>query len=234
MILDNPRGGKFWSGHAWQKAKAGFATLVGSFGSEFFHGPKQLDRRFRLLKLPQKRKPNGVAPRLRFVKCPTDLSRLQTRIIRTHKEATLAHRFYNVDLPSGKSYCALGSMAAPTSSIVSSPLMQRLRDLTSGHIIQLTVHGKGCKASFEPEWPHLIYRGKGRNVDFTNPCIRASPECRAFINKTGDLITLHGYDRQKLQQLARVIQGRSEYSRLTSAGIQYAQRPLQTKQKKGR
>lgn len=218
----------------WKTRCVSFATLAGTFGSEFFHGAKRLDRRFRLMKLPRKHQPTGVAQRLRFVKCPPELVRLQTRAIRKQREGVLGHRFYNVDLPNGQQYCALGSMAASTTTLAQTPLLQRLQEITSGHTLQLTIHGKGCRVAFEPEWPHLVYRGKGRNIDFTNACIRASPECRAFISKAGDLITLHGYDCQKVRQLARVIQGRNRFSRLTSAGIQYAERPIQLKRKKSR
>lgn len=78
-----------------------------------------------------------------------------------------------------------------------------VKERTRGFAVQLVLEGRGVKAYWEPNPPHLRARlGVGAKVtDLTQYCTR-DPDVDIHVNKQGDLIVLHGPTKERVGTLA--------------------------------
>ncbi|KAF8820430.1 HECT-domain (ubiquitin-transferase) domain-containing protein [Cardiosporidium cionae] len=103
--------------------------------------------------------------------------------------------------------CLLGS--ANSRLIHAKSIENHLYASTRGFASQIILHGRGVKAYFEPVWPHLFIRlGVGsKPMDVTSVALRFPNEVRLYVDKSGNLLTVHGTDKCKVGNItARLLQ----------------------------
>lgn len=215
-----------------------FASLTSTFGSELFHGPKIVNPGVRMVELPKENR--KIKHRVVYMKYPKELSQIKARYFMR----TGAHfkRFYHMTMKDHE-VCIVGSTEAKNlktkrmSNVsvfhyiwnIQKCFVQELQCRTRGFAMQLIIEGKGKRAYFDPEYPHLMCRFSAKLLDFTNPVLRVADSVRVYINKLGTVITLFGYHKEKIRKLASLIQEKGQCNAYTMRGVHFSGFPLKPK-----
>ncbi|CEM12209.1 unnamed protein product [Vitrella brassicaformis CCMP3155] len=102
---------------------------------------------------------------------------------------------------------------------------------TRGWAVQIVLHGRGVKAYWEPDYPHLMIRlGVGvKAMDCTRIAKGSAGDAKVELGKKGDLIVVRGFDKEKVGKLAWCLFQKVEANVYTMKGGHIADHPIAQK-----
>lgn len=172
---------------------------TGRFGVEFFGGRRPFDLTYQWPDAP-KEKYNPKPYALEFAKYPGIVSGLGAEYFyRPGRKHQLT--YYHMRSPSSGGTVLVG--ATDPRAREARTIDNYLKERTRGFAVQLILEGRGVKAYFEPTFPNLKVRlGVGAKVqDLSEYCTR-DPDVEVTVNKTGNLVVVHGPNKARVGTLA--------------------------------
>jgi hypothetical protein len=172
---------------------------TGHFGVEWFGGRRPVDTAYQWPD-PPKEEYNPKPYTLGFAKYPGLVSGLGADYFyREGQRHSLT--YYHMRSPSSGDTVVVGATDPRVRE--ARTIDNYLKERTRGFAVQLILEGRGVKAYFEPKFPHLKVRlGVGAKVqDLSEYCTR-DPDVEVSVNKTGNLVVLHGPNKARVGTLA--------------------------------
>lgn len=179
------------------KRKAG-----GYFGVEWFMGRREWTLNARFNGLP-KEPYNGKPYKMEFVKYNGVASGLGSEYY--FREGQKAPLTYYHHLGTEKSLYANTVFVGATSERAreARTIDNYVKERTRGFAVQIALEGRGVKAYYEPEFPHLKARlGVGAKVKDLSEFCMIDPDINIHVSKKGDFVVVHGPNKARVGTLA--------------------------------
>uniref|UniRef100_A0A3B0N913 Uncharacterized protein n=1 Tax=Theileria annulata TaxID=5874 RepID=A0A3B0N913_THEAN len=166
--------------------------VSGSYGASIY-GVQNTATNSRLVKLPpQKPKPTiSINPRLHVSRWPGNIRSLRSNYFFRDNQKTNTG-YYQMLIKDGdevkKDLCFVSNIEKNLTC--TKTIESCVSEQTRGFVGQVLLHGRGVKAYFEPEFPHLMFRlGVGSKcIDATRICTMYSKYVRVEVDRTGESI----------------------------------------------
>ncbi|GBE60670.1 HECT-domain (ubiquitin-transferase) domain-containing protein [Babesia ovata] len=122
------------------------------------------------------------------------------------------------------------------SETVTKTIENCLHERTRGFSGQVLLHGRGVKAFFEPQFPHLMFRlGVGSNcLDATRICTMYAKHVKVEVDRTGLIVSVHGYNKMMVGNVVYRLFRLVEANPYTLKGGHIANYPIKKKTPKKR
>lgn len=202
---------------------------VGRFGVEFFGGRKPTESNNRMPELPKE--PYDIRPyELGFSKYPGLVSGLGGEyFFRENQKHPVS--YFHLRSPGSGDIVAVG--ATDPRAREARTIDNYVKERTRGFAVQLVLEGRGVKAYFEPDFPHLKVRlGVGAKLQDLSDCCMRDPDCTVSVNKKGDIVVVHGPNKVRVGTVAYRLLKRMQPPLMvyTGKGAHFAFHPAKRKQ----
>ncbi|UKK01985.2 hypothetical protein MACK_001338 [Theileria orientalis] len=212
--------------------------VSGSYGANIY-GVRDSVSNARLIRLPNKRQNESINlyPRLNVSKWPAHIRSLRAKYFFRDTQQTNTG-YYQMLIRGNdgvkKDMCFVSNIdrnLTQTKTIESCA-----SEHTRGFVGQVLLHGRGVKAYFEPEFPNLMFRlGVGSKcIDATRICTMYSKYVRVHVDRTGLIVSVHGYNKMMVGNVVYRIFKIVEANPYTMKGGHIANYPITQKVKKKR
>mmetsp|Transcript_15437 Transcript_15437/g.31338 ORF Transcript_15437/g.31338 Transcript_15437/m.31338 type:complete len:253 (-) Transcript_15437:81-839(-) len=196
--------------------------------SEIFGGPQRMDTNVWQVQIPKT--PHNAWPRsINYRRYPALVQRLGSGYFFRQHESQL--RFLQMRNVKGMEDTAFVGASDPRAA--STRTIENCQaDYTTGHAVQIILQGRGVRAYFDPEWPHLYVRmGVGvKPIDASRLALKYPGVCRVYLNQTGTVMVVHGFDKEKVGKMARNLLWKFYTNHYTMKGAYVWNAPVKQKQ----
>jgi len=174
------------------------ARTTGYFNMEYLGGRRPTETNAKMIELPKE--PYKPQPDLGFRKYPGLVNGLGAEyFFREGQKHPLT--YYHMKSPNSGDTVCVGATSARARE--ARGIDNYLKERTRGYAVQIVLEGRGVKAYFEPQHPHLKVRlGVGSKVKDISEYCKRDPDCEVSVNKKGDIVVVHGPNKARVGTLA--------------------------------
>ncbi|ORM41718.1 uncharacterized protein BXIN_2772 [Babesia sp. Xinjiang] len=208
--------------------------VSGSYGPSIY-GIQQTETNTRLIRLPPEEPSANIDlySRLHVSKWPGEIRALRGNYFFRAGQRTNTG-YYHMLIKNKKDICLVSNVDKRLTATRS--IENCLYERTRGFAGQVLLHGRGVKAFFDPEFPHLMFRlGVGSNcLDATRVCTMYAKHVKVEVDRTGLIVSVHGYNKMMVGNVVYRLFRLVEANPYTLKGGHIANYPIKKKMPKKR